>query len=99
MGLSGVKWVAHFFFKCEENVGNSVKEATAYLDLDEAKILLKAIQGLDKVDDPLPLIDVARRNAGPINASIEDLNTGFLLKHHRNLLQNSPSFWANPHQI
>ena len=52
-GLSGVKWVTQY----EENVGNSDKEAIAYLVLDEAEILLKTIQGHDKVCDPPPPID------------------------------------------
>ena len=41
----------------EENVGNSDKEAITYLVLDEAEILLKTIQGHDKVCDPPPPID------------------------------------------
>ena len=57
LGLSGVKWVTHFFEEYEENVGNSDKEAIAYLVLDEAEILLKTIQGHDKVCDPPPPID------------------------------------------
>ena len=45
-----------FFEEYEENVGNSDKEAIAYLVLDEAEILLKTIQGHDKVCDPPPLL-------------------------------------------